>query len=222
MSACGSGPQPQRWSSARCSRVGAAVLTGCHSAAPPPPSTSVVTDTVTSTLSASTFRPPAADHCRPAAARLARFRRARSSRPARTSPRRRSRIRRPNVADIVGSHVYRTTVLTARGRPAAGSTSTPAVRGGRRHRGPDLRQRPGRAQCDDPYRRGGPGGDRPAEPRAGRAAASRYRTEFYGPDAGRDWACAFAAASIMVVVHTQRTDTAAAAVYLAQAVAGHF
>jgi hypothetical protein len=31
-----------------------------------------------------------------------------------------------------------------------------------------------------------------------------------------------AAGAIMVVVHTQRTDTAAAAVYLAQAVAGHF
>ena len=49
-----------------------------------------------------------------------------------------------------------------------------------------------------------------------------YRTKFYGPDGTRDWACAFAAGRIMVVVHTHRTDQSSSALYIAQAIAGKF
>ena len=47
-----------------------------------------------------------------------------------------------------------------------------------------------------------------------------YRTKFFGPDGGRDWACVFAAGRTMVIVHTQRNDPAAlTALLVARAVA---
>lgn len=49
-----------------------------------------------------------------------------------------------------------------------------------------------------------------------------FRTKFFGPDGDRDWACAFAKGRVMVVVHTQRTDTSQNALYLAQAIAKKF
>jgi hypothetical protein len=49
-----------------------------------------------------------------------------------------------------------------------------------------------------------------------------YRTKFFGPDGKRDWACVFAAGRTMVIVHTQRDDTALNALLLARAVARKF
>jgi hypothetical protein len=46
-----------------------------------------------------------------------------------------------------------------------------------------------------------------------------YRTKFFGPDGARDWACAFAKGRLMVIVHTQRSDTSLNALLLAKAVA---
>jgi hypothetical protein len=46
-----------------------------------------------------------------------------------------------------------------------------------------------------------------------------FRTRFFGPDGVRDWACAFAAGRLMVVVHTQRADTSLNALLLAKAIA---
>jgi hypothetical protein len=201
--------------------LSAAMVTGCGSTAPLSPSTSILTDTVTTTLPASTFRPPPPTSVAPLP-------------PGSAVPPGEAEQACPyiastpqqdpktNVADIVGSHVYRTTVLT-RSRPvdcrfyfyappyaavadidaqtfateldARNAMIRTAEAGqqviGQPHLAPDV---PGVA----------------------------YRTVFYGPDGGRDWACAFAAGAVLVVVHTQRTDTAAAAVYLAQAVAGRF
>lgn len=49
-----------------------------------------------------------------------------------------------------------------------------------------------------------------------------YRTKFFGPDDGRDWSCVFAKGKIMVIVHTHQTDTSADALFLAQAIAPKF
>ncbi|HEU5007607.1 MAG TPA: hypothetical protein VFT67_11560 [Jatrophihabitantaceae bacterium] len=46
-----------------------------------------------------------------------------------------------------------------------------------------------------------------------------YRTKFFGPDGRRDWACVFAKGKLMVVVHTQRSDTSLNALLLAKAIA---
>lgn len=201
--------------------VSTALLTGCGSTAPPPPSTSVVTDTVTSTLSASTFRalpPTSAAPLPPGSAAPA----GQAEQPCpyiASTPRQDSQT---NVADIVGSHVYRTTVLTG-SRPVGCrfyfyAPPYAAVA--------DIQARTFASELEARnamIRTGEAGQQAIGQPHlAPGAQGIAYRTEFYGPDGGRDWACAFATGASMVVVRTQRTDTAAAAVYLAQAVAGHF
>jgi hypothetical protein len=49
-----------------------------------------------------------------------------------------------------------------------------------------------------------------------------FRTNFFGPDGKRDWACVFAKGKVMVIVHTQRSDQSVSAVSLAQAIAAKF
>jgi hypothetical protein len=49
-----------------------------------------------------------------------------------------------------------------------------------------------------------------------------YQTKFFGPDGARDWAFVFAKGRVMVVVHTQRSDTSRSALYLGRAIAGKF
>ena len=49
-----------------------------------------------------------------------------------------------------------------------------------------------------------------------------YRTRFFGPDGARDWAFAFAKGKVLVVVHTQQTNTSRNAVNLGRAVVGEF
>jgi hypothetical protein len=49
-----------------------------------------------------------------------------------------------------------------------------------------------------------------------------YRTKFYQPDGGRNWACSFAKGTTMVTVRTDRTDTSYNALQLAKAIAGKF
>jgi hypothetical protein len=201
--------------------MSAVLLTGCGSAAPPAPSTSVVTDTVTATLSASTFRPPPPTSVAPLP-------------PGSSAPPGEAEQACPyiaatpeqdpqtNVADIVGSHVYRTTVLTE-ARPVGCRFYFYAPPYGAVA---DIEARTFASALEARnamIRTGEAGQEVIGQPHlAPGVQGVAYRTEFYGPDAARDWACAFAAATILVVVHTQRTDTAAAALYLAQAVAEHF
>jgi hypothetical protein len=127
-----------------------------------------------------------------------------------------------NVADIVGSHVYRTTRLTVRDpvgcrfyfyAPPYGAVA-------------DI----------EPLSFGTPVAAHNAMVRTGEQGTQvigqpdlapgvqgvSYRTAFYGPDDGRDWACAFAAGDVLVVVHTQRTDTAVVDVSLARAIVAKF
>lgn len=128
----------------------------------------------------------------------------------------------PSVADIVGSHVYRTTVLT---------TSDPV--GCRFYFYAD----PYRAIADILVRRfATPAAAYAAMVLTGRAGGQPigkqdlvrgvdgvlFRTRFYGPDGARDWACVFAAGQVLVVVHTQRDDTSFSALELARAVARKF
>ncbi len=49
-----------------------------------------------------------------------------------------------------------------------------------------------------------------------------YRTKFYQPDDGRNWACSFAKGTTMVTVRTDRTDTSYNALQIAKAIAGKF
>ena len=122
------------------------------------------------------------------------------------------------MADILGSHVYRTTVLT--GRHPAGCRfyfyappfgaiadiepttfdSAVAARNAMIRTGEQGTQVIGRPDL------------------ATGVVGVSYRTAFYGPDDGRDWACAYARGTLLVVVRTQRTDTAEVAVLLAQAI----
>jgi hypothetical protein len=46
-----------------------------------------------------------------------------------------------------------------------------------------------------------------------------YRTRFYEPDGARDWAFVFSKGRLLVVVHTQRSDTSRNALYIGRAVA---
>lgn len=49
-----------------------------------------------------------------------------------------------------------------------------------------------------------------------------YQTPFYGPDKGRDWACAFAKGTTVVVVRTDQTDVSFNARRIATAIAPKF
>ncbi|HEY3737328.1 MAG TPA: hypothetical protein VGL26_07765 [Jatrophihabitans sp.] len=49
-----------------------------------------------------------------------------------------------------------------------------------------------------------------------------FRTKFLGKDGDQDWACAFARGKVMVVVHTEQTETSLNALELAKAVASKF
>ena len=49
-----------------------------------------------------------------------------------------------------------------------------------------------------------------------------YRTTFFAQDGHRDWAFAFAKGKVLVVVHTQRTDTSLNAFDLGKAIVGKF
>ncbi len=49
-----------------------------------------------------------------------------------------------------------------------------------------------------------------------------FQTAFYGPDAGRDWACAFAKGTTLVVVRTNQTDVSFNARRIAETVAPRF
>jgi hypothetical protein len=128
-----------------------------------------------------------------------------------------------NVADIVGSHVYRTTVLTRLHpvgcrfyfyappyQPIADIEPRilPTARDARNvliltaQRGSELISKPSFV----------PGVDGIA-----------YRTSFVRGDGRRDWAFAFAKGRVLVVVHTQRDDPASLiAVLLGKAIVGKF
>jgi hypothetical protein len=49
-----------------------------------------------------------------------------------------------------------------------------------------------------------------------------YRTKFFADDGGRDWAFAFAKGRVLVIVHTHRTDSSLNAFLLGKAVVGRF
>jgi hypothetical protein len=127
-----------------------------------------------------------------------------------------------SVADIVGSHVLRTTVLTAT-RPVgcrfyfyAGPYEAIADIVPTTFDSADAAYAAMLATAAAGTSESGrsdliPGVD-----------AVLYRTRFFGPDGDRDWACVFAAGPTMVVVHTQRDDISFSALRLAQVVAPKF
>ena len=127
-----------------------------------------------------------------------------------------------SVADIVGSHVLRTTVLTTT-RPVgcrfyfyagpyqAIADIVPQTFGSAAAAYAAMLATAAAGTSESGRSDLVPGVD-----------AVLYRTAFFGPDAARDWACAFAAGPVLVVVHTQRDDTSFSALRLAQVVAPKF
>lgn len=128
----------------------------------------------------------------------------------------------PNVADLEGDRVYRTTVLTGRQPvgcrfyfayadhdavadilPTSFRTAEAA------HNAMVLTARAGRHQIGEPGFVPGVDG-------------IRFQTRFYGPDGGNDWAFVFAKGRVMVVVHTRQTNTSFNAQALGQAIVGKF
>jgi hypothetical protein len=127
-----------------------------------------------------------------------------------------------NLADIEGDRVYRTTVLTtlkpvgcrwyfyappyeatAELRPQTFATADAA------YNAMVLTARTG----TEPY----------TERNFAKGASGiGFKTRFFGPDKGNDWAFAFVKGRVLVVVYTQRTDTSRNAFYIAQAVVGRF
>lgn len=128
----------------------------------------------------------------------------------------------PNVADIEGNRIYRTTVLTtlrpmgcrfyfigppyqatADIQPRTFATAAQAHNAMVRtaQAGKSVRSFPNFVKGVD---------------------GISYRTKFFGEDGARDWAFVFAKGKIMVVVHTQENDAQVNALYLARAVVGKF
>jgi hypothetical protein len=128
-----------------------------------------------------------------------------------------------NLADIEGNHVYRTTILTRLNPvgcrfyfwapPFEAITDIVPRRFKSATAAYNAMVLTGKAGRDAMGRKNFvPGVD-----------GVLYRTEFFGPDRGRDWACVFAAGRTMVIVHTQRNDPAAlVALLVARAVARKF
>lgn len=50
----------------------------------------------------------------------------------------------------------------------------------------------------------------------------QYQTRFFGPDGDKDWAFAFAKGKVLVVVHTQQTDSPLNALLIGKAIVGKF
>jgi hypothetical protein len=126
-----------------------------------------------------------------------------------------------NVADLNGSHVYRTTITTTKPTGCAfyfyaspyQAQVDIAVRtfstAAEAHDAIVLTARAGTQQQAEPGII--PGVD-----------AVLYRTKFFAPDRARDWACVFAAGPTMVIVRTDRTDTSLNALLIAKAIAPRF
>jgi hypothetical protein len=204
--------------------LAALLLAGCVPSKPTPGTTSTIVETLVSTVPP-TSAPPG--YTPPPARTVAPL-------PPGSSPAK-GEVEKPcpyiastpeagpdSVADIVGSHVLRTTVLTA-AHPVGCRFYFYAG--------------PYQAIADIVPRRFGSAAEAyaamVATAAAGTSASGRsdlvpgidgvlYRTEFFGPDGARDWACAFAAGAALVIVHTQRDDTSFSALRLAQVVAPRF
>ena len=125
----------------------------------------------------------------------------------------------PNVADLEGDRVYRTTVITSMNpvgcRFYFWASPYEAVADIVTQRFPSVAQAQAALL---------------ATARAGRSAQSVnglvpgvngavFQTSFFGPDAGKDWACAFTKGTVLVIVHTQQNDLSYNAKQLAAAVA---
>ena len=128
----------------------------------------------------------------------------------------------PNIADIEGDHVYRSTRLT-RFSPVgcrfyfyaspyeAVADIRPFTYGSAKEAYAAMieRARLGSEQITE-------------RNFSGSLTGICFRTPYFGPDGAKDWAFTFAKGRHMVVVYTQRNDTSRNALYIAQAIAKHF
>lgn len=206
--------------------AGAVLLAGCTSSADPQPagSTGTVTSTVTSTRDTGTdYRPPTPTYV-PA---LPAGKKVPAGEKAGRCPYIRSGLNedptdKPNVADIQGNRVGRTTVLTelkpvgcrfyfayAPGQAVADIRPTTFATAAQARNAMILTAQAGKQVMG--VRNFVPGVD-----------GISYRTKFIAADKGRDWAFAFAKGRVLVVVHTEEVTTSQNALFLAKAVAAEF
>jgi hypothetical protein len=125
----------------------------------------------------------------------------------------------PNVADLEGDRVYRTTVLTTMSPVGCKfyfyASPYEAVADVVTQRFADAAA--ARSAMIATAKAG-----RSAQTVAGLAPGVDgvlYQTKFFAPDGSTDWACAFAKGPILVIVHTQQTDVSFNARQLAAAIA---
>jgi hypothetical protein len=128
--------------------------------------------------------------------------------------------RAPNVADIEGNRVYRTTVLTTRtpvgcrfyfeyGDHEAVTDIVPTTFAGAADAHNALVRTAQAGRGVTAYPHFAPGVD-----------GISYQTRFYGPDGDRDWAFAFAKGRVLVVVHTNQDNNSLSARLLGRAIVG--
>jgi hypothetical protein len=207
----------QRW--AVLAAAAGLLLAGCTSSGPPP-SSSDVTHTATQVITqAPTFvpRPARTVKPQPPGSRLPAGEVERRCPYIASTPEENPKV---NVADIEGDHVYRTTVLTKL-KPVGCrfyfyAPPFEAIA--------DIVPRTFPTALDahnamvlTATKTGIQATGKPAIVKG--VDAVLYRTKFFGPDGRRDWACVFAKGRVMVVVHTQRSDTSLNALLLAKAIA---
>lgn len=202
----------------------ALALAGCVPSKPTPGSTTTIIETSVETLpptsTPATYTPPPAHSVAPLppGTRPARGEVEKSCPYIASSP----DAGANSVADIVGSHVLRTTVLTASDPVGcrfyfyAGPYQAIADIVPRTFDSSDAAYKAMLATAAAGTSESGrsdivPGVD-----------AVLYRTLFFGPDGPRDWACVFAAGATMVVVHTQSDNTSFSALRLAEVIAPKF
>jgi len=204
--------------------VAALTLAGCtSSSAPKAPTTSTRTVTLTRTPTARAYTPAPATSVHP----LTPGAKPRAGEVAKSCPYIKAGLdiqptSGPNVADIEGDRIYRQTVLTslhpvgcrfyfwappfeatADVLPTTFATATQA------HNAMVLTADAGRNAQARPHFAAG-------------ADGILYQTRFFGPDGDSDWAFVFAKGRVMVVVHTQQTNSPLNAQLLAEAIVGKF
>lgn len=204
-----------------------ALLAGCTASTASPPAPSTVTHTRTETLTRPAphpYVPPPASTVKPLppSARAHMGEKDGRCPYIRTGLEQDSGDRKPNMADLEGDRIYRTTILTkyrpvgcrfyfwappfeavADIRPQTFATPTEAFNA--MVRTAEAGRQPITAKDFVPGLTG-----------------ISFQTKYFGPDGRQDWAFVFAKGKVLVGVYTQRSDTSRNALYIGKAIAGKF
>ena len=196
----------------------ALLLAGCSRGTPPP----VVTTTVVTTVVSSPAKPTPAPTFHPAPASYVPVLPGDGSLPAGQVAADCPYLDTLTAMDIEGNRVGQTAISAAKPTACTFYYAYAPVRPTLADHPAEVRHRYGRLQRD-----GADGRSRAARSTVVVASspgvdAVLYRTKFYQPDGGRNWACSFAKGTTVVTVRTDRTDTSYNALQIAKTIAGKF